>query len=114
MSKGDLCGRRGAAGSAAGLPPWGVRALCAGLALARCELRPGLTSTHAAAPGLPRWRNSLSGGPDSRIFPWNMENGIPINCDWYKSIQSCAEGERHDLWQVPLWPLNGYTMDYGE
>lgn len=58
--------------------------------------------------------NSLSGGPDSRIFPWNMENGIPINCDWYKSIQSCAEGERHDLWQVPLWPLNGYTMDYGD
>ncbi|KAL4448990.1 hypothetical protein ABPG77_007707 [Micractinium sp. CCAP 211/92] len=58
--------------------------------------------------------NSLSGGPDSRIFPWNMTIGIPINCAWYKSIQSCTEDERHNLWQVPLWPLNGYTMDYGD
>ncbi|KAL4422675.1 hypothetical protein ABPG75_008872 [Micractinium tetrahymenae] len=58
--------------------------------------------------------NSLSGGPDSRIFPWSMESGIPINCAWYKSVQTCRDEERYDLWQVPLWPLNGYTMDYGD
>lgn len=57
---------------------------------------------------------SLSSGPGSRIWPWNMENGIPINCAFYSSIQTCTDNERYDLWQIPLWPLNDYTMDYGE
>jgi len=63
--------------------------------------------------------NSISNGFSERAWPWDMEQGIPINCGWYKSIQSCDDDESHpNVWQVPLWPLSElggpYTMDYGD
>ncbi|EFN52368.1 hypothetical protein CHLNCDRAFT_138797 [Chlorella variabilis] len=62
---------------------------------------------------------SITWGMDGRVWPWDMENGIPINCGWYNSIQKCDEDEYWPgLWQVPVWDLSAlggpYTMDYGD
>ncbi|KAI3430406.1 hypothetical protein D9Q98_005001 [Chlorella vulgaris] len=62
-------------------------------------------------------RHSLSGGMGNRVWPWDMAEGIPINCAWFDNIQKCAKNESYPgLWEVPVWNLDAlgsYTMDYG-
>ena len=33
---------------------------------------------------------SLSGGPDDRVWPWDMQHGIQINCGWCVGARGCG------------------------
>lgn len=54
-----------------------------------------------------------------RVWPWDMANGIPIDCNYYSEAQKCDNSETYPgVWQVPVWELTAlggpYTMDPGE
>lgn len=59
--------------------------------------------------------------PGMRIWPFTMDAGIPINCNWnYPDGQCNGTTERYPgLWEVPLWELQNanadhlYSMDVG-
>ena len=36
----------------------------------------------------------MSRSPAQRVYPYSMDNGIPLNCKWYGGIQSCSTSER--------------------
>lgn len=62
--------------------------------------------------------NSVSRSPSQRVYPFSMDNGVPLNCKWYGGIQSCSTSERWaGLFEVPIWNLwldgTPYSMDYG-
>lgn len=38
--------------------------------------------------------NSVSRSPSQRVYPFSMDNGVPLNCKWYGGIQSCSTSER--------------------
>jgi peptidoglycan/xylan/chitin deacetylase (PgdA/CDA1 family) len=60
-------------------------------------------------------------GPGMRVWPFTMDYGIPINCNWnYPDGQCNGTTEKYPgMWEVPLWELqnaNGdhlYSMDVG-
>jgi peptidoglycan/xylan/chitin deacetylase (PgdA/CDA1 family) len=60
-------------------------------------------------------------GPGMRVWPFTMDQGIPINCNWnYPDGQCNGTTERYPgLWEVPLWELQNaagdhlYSMDVG-
>jgi peptidoglycan/xylan/chitin deacetylase (PgdA/CDA1 family) len=63
--------------------------------------------------------NSLSGGMAARVWPFQSDEGIPINCDWFSATQECSASESlPGFWQVPVWQLVGddvaFSMDYGD
>ena len=57
--------------------------------------------------------------PGQRVFPFTMDHGIPIDCNWnYPDGQCNGSTEMYPgLWEVPLWELQNqagdhlYTMD---
>lgn len=61
---------------------------------------------------------SLTRGMGSRVWPFTMDKGVPINCDWFGGIQKCNPKLRLPLWEIPVWNLaaerKSYTMDYGD
>ncbi|EFN52367.1 hypothetical protein CHLNCDRAFT_138796 [Chlorella variabilis] len=60
---------------------------------------------------------SISNGMGDRVWPWDLGEGFPQNCDLYQSSQKCS-GSYPGLKEVPLWDLSAYggtfTMDYGD
>lgn len=36
----------------------------------------------------------MSRSPAQRVYPFSMDNGVPLNCKWYGGIQSCSTSER--------------------
>lgn len=62
--------------------------------------------------------NSVSGGMDSRVWPFDMGEGVPLNCAWFSGTIECSTSESYPgLFQVPVWQLTetgtAYSMDYG-
>lgn len=63
--------------------------------------------------------SDVENAPGMRIWPFTMDSGIPINCNWnYPDGQCNGSTESYPgLWEVPLWELQGrngehlYTMD---
>ena len=61
----------------------------------------------------------VSTKPGERVFPFTMDHGIPINCNWnYPDGQCDPQQEKYPgLWEIPLWELQNqagdhlYTMD---
>ena len=59
--------------------------------------------------------------PGMRVWPFTMDHGIPINCNWnYPDGQCNGTTERYPgLWEVPLWEIQDdagehlYSMDVG-
>lgn len=61
---------------------------------------------------------SFTKGMASRVWPWNMAYGIPIDCSLFNATQSCAVGENWPgLFEVPVWGLTAlggpYYQDIG-
>ncbi|KAH7622737.1 hypothetical protein Ndes2526B_g03576 [Nannochloris sp. 'desiccata'] len=60
-------------------------------------------------------------GPGMRVWPFTMDQGIPINCNWnYPDGQCNGTTEKYPgMWEVPLWELQNaagdhlYSMDVG-
>jgi peptidoglycan/xylan/chitin deacetylase (PgdA/CDA1 family) len=60
-------------------------------------------------------------GPGMRVWPFTMDQGIPMNCNWnYPDGQCNGTTERYPgMWEVPLWELQNaagdhlYSMDVG-
>lgn len=61
---------------------------------------------------------SVSNSFGDRIWPFDMGDGIPINCKYYSPAQTCDDSESYPgLYEVPLWDLTAdgtYTMDPGK
>ncbi|KAL4422676.1 hypothetical protein ABPG75_008873 [Micractinium tetrahymenae] len=61
---------------------------------------------------------SVSNSFADRIWPFDMGDGIPINCHYYSPAQKCEDNESYTgLYEVPLWDLTAhgtYTMDPGK
>lgn len=61
---------------------------------------------------------SLSKGMASRLWPWDMMYGIPVNCALNSAVQTCDLGENYaGLFEVPVWGLTAlggpYTLNPG-
>lgn len=60
-------------------------------------------------------------GPGMRTWPFSMDHGIPLNCNWNSPDAQCnGTTERYPgMWEVPLWELQNaagdhlYSMDVG-
>ncbi|EFN51596.1 hypothetical protein CHLNCDRAFT_139978 [Chlorella variabilis] len=62
---------------------------------------------------------SLSKGMGDRVWPFQMDGGVPINCDWFGDSQQCSTSESWPgLFEVPVWQLLNddgvWSMDYGQ
>jgi hypothetical protein len=62
--------------------------------------------------------NSVSRSISQRVYPFSMDNGVPLNCRWFGGIQTCSTSERWPgLYEIPVWNLwlnkTPYSMDYG-
>ncbi|PRW32547.1 polysaccharide deacetylase isoform A [Chlorella sorokiniana] len=62
--------------------------------------------------------NSVSRSLSQRVYPFSMDNGVPLNCRWFGGIQTCSTSERWPgLYEIPVWNLwlnkTPYSMDYG-
>ncbi|KAL4421045.1 hypothetical protein ABPG77_007520 [Micractinium sp. CCAP 211/92] len=66
--------------------------------------------------------DSVSQGQGKRVWPFQMDKGVPIDCSYFDTEQ-CSTSERWPgMWEVPVWWLtkdgteNGtpYSMDYGD
>lgn len=65
---------------------------------------------------------SLSQGEGKRVWPFQMDKGVPIDCSYFET-EECSTSERWpSMWQVPVWWLTQdgsedgepYSMDYGD
>jgi len=58
--------------------------------------------------------SEVATAPGQRVFPFTMDNGIPIDCNWnYPDGQCNGTTERYPgLWEVPLWELQNAAGDH--
>lgn len=61
--------------------------------------------------------SSLSNGMSARVWPFQMDGGVPINCKWFPDTQVCSVDESYPgMFEVPVWQLidkdTPYSMDY--
>ncbi|PRW60004.1 polysaccharide deacetylase [Chlorella sorokiniana] len=68
---------------------------------------------------------SVSKGLAERVFPFDLADGSPINCDYFSGFQSCSTKESEPgLFNVPVWHIRQedskgntkgvWSMDYAE
>lgn len=52
--------------------------------------------------GLETYASSLSYGPKKRVWPFTMQDGVPISCQPTEPYASCDISERYQgMWEVP-------------
>lgn len=56
----------------------------------------------------------MSNQPGQRVFPFTMDHGIPINCNWNYPDGQCNETTENypGLWEAPLWELQNAAGDH--
>lgn len=65
---------------------------------------------------------SISQGQGDRVWPFEMDGGVTMDCEYFASTQECSSSESWPgMWQVPVWWLTKdggsgtpYSMDYGD